>query len=110
MLRISQLPREERLLLLKFVCSFAWADFEVGPGERAFVTKLIQRARLHADEAHLVRGWLESPPDSDEIDPTHIPHEHRQLFVDAVREVLRADHDITPEEREMLGVFEELVR
>jgi hypothetical protein len=33
------LSRDERLLLLRFVCAFAWTDLEVTPRERAFVER-----------------------------------------------------------------------
>ena len=39
----SDLEGEDRLRLLRFVCSFAWADLEVDEAERGFVYKLIDQ-------------------------------------------------------------------
>lgn len=110
MLRIANLPHQERLLLLKFVCSFAWADLEVGPRERAFVARLFEQAELPAADAAEVRRWLEDPPSPDEVDPARIPRAHRKLFLEAARGVLGADRDLTEEERDMLRTFEDLLR
>ena len=42
---LSNLDREERLRLMKFVCSFAWADLEVADQERSFVHKMMKTIR-----------------------------------------------------------------
>ena len=34
---MQSLSREDRLSLMRFVCSFAWADFEVQDQERTFI-------------------------------------------------------------------------
>jgi uncharacterized tellurite resistance protein B-like protein len=108
--RLDSLSTAERLQLLRFVASFAWADLEVVPEERAFVRRLVKRLRLSPEEMRQVDGWLETPPDPDDIDPTTIPHAHRALFLDAVRDVIAADGKTAPEERENLGLLEQLTR
>jgi uncharacterized tellurite resistance protein B-like protein len=50
---LDQLDREDRLRLMRFVCSFAWADLEVQPEERAFVRRLIARLDLAEDRAQI---------------------------------------------------------
>jgi uncharacterized tellurite resistance protein B-like protein len=102
------LPREDRLRLMKFVCSFAWADLEVQSQERDFVAKMIERLELQ-DDRKLVEGWLKHPPPPEEVDPTDVPHEHRQLFLDAVRALVAADDRIDPKEAEALALFEQLM-
>ena len=42
----TTLPREDRLRLMKFVCSFAWADLEIHVKEREFVGKMISPQNL----------------------------------------------------------------
>ena len=37
---LEGLDARQRLQLIKFVCSFAWADLEVRPEERSFVARL----------------------------------------------------------------------
>ena len=46
---LSQLDLEERLRLMKFVCSFAWADLEIQDEERTMVGKMILSPLLGDD-------------------------------------------------------------
>jgi uncharacterized tellurite resistance protein B-like protein len=103
------LDRSQRLQLMQFVCSFAWADLEVRDAERAFVARMIERLELDDDERAQVRRWLERPPSPDEIDPTSIPREHQKAFVDAIEGVIASDGEVAPEERENLAVLRELL-
>ena len=102
------LDRDERLRLFKFVCSFAWTDLQVTDGERQVVRRMA--SQLHLDEAgrELVAGWLEVPPQPDEVDPLDIPIAHRRLFVKRAREMVAAD-GVTHSEADSLAVFEELL-
>jgi uncharacterized membrane protein YebE (DUF533 family) len=106
---LHKLSREERLRLMKFICSFAWADLEVQPEERAFVQRMVRRLQLDEQDQKLVDGWLELPPRAAEVDPTEVPPEHRQLFLEAVRGVIAADKFVDPEELENLALFEQLL-
>ncbi len=104
----SSLPREDRLRLMKFVCSFAWADLQIQSEEREFVGKMITRLGLEEDRK-LIEGWLRHPPRPEEVDPTEVPHEHRALFLDAVRQLVKADNRVDPKEAETLALFEQLL-
>jgi hypothetical protein len=53
---------------------------------------------------------LKLPPNEDDVDPTAIPHEHRLLFLAAVREMSGAGGDVSPEEKETLELLEQLTR
>ena len=106
---LEQLDRRDRMRLMKFVCSFAWADLEVRDEERAYVKGLIERLALDAGEQERVEKWLEVPPTLESIDPTLVPNEHRQLFVDEIKGVIISDGEISPEEFENLKIFEALV-
>ena len=64
---IADLDREDRLRLMKFVCSFAWADLEVRDEERSFVHRMMKRLELDAEEQKLVEEWLEVPPRAEEL-------------------------------------------
>lgn len=94
---------------MKFVCSFAWADLEVHPKERAFLSRMMERLDLDADERQRVKGWLEMPPAPDSVDPTSIPREHREIFIEAVEGVVAADGELAVEERESLALLRELL-
>jgi uncharacterized tellurite resistance protein B-like protein len=106
----NALSRSERLQLLRFVTSFAWADLEVTPAERAFIHRLVSRLHLDPEESRQVEGWMKVPPPPDDIDPTTVPHEHRLLLLTVVREMMEADGEVSEEERETLALLEQLTR
>jgi hypothetical protein len=105
----KRLGREDRLRLMKFLCSFAWADLRVHEKEKSFIRKLVKKLSLDADEAAAVEGWFKVPPRPDEVDPQDIPAEHKQVFLDAVRAVIIADGEVHPDERINLALLEELL-
>jgi uncharacterized tellurite resistance protein B-like protein len=106
---LESLDRSERLQLMKFVCSFAWADLEIRPEEREFVAGLIRRLDMDDAEAQQVQGWLKLPPGPEAIDPTEIPMEHRRLFIDEILGVIESDGDVAEEERENLDLLKMLL-
>jgi len=106
---LNELGREERLQLMKFVCTFAWADLKVQQAERRFIFELVQKLGLDSDEIAQVERWLSVPPPSDEVDPTEIPEAHRRLFLDVVDQLARADGRIYQRERETIALLRDLV-
>lgn len=108
--RITDLDTESRLRLVRFVCSFAWADLEVHATERALVSKLLDQFELDEDEKAQAERWLKLPPPPEDVDPTDIPLEHRQLFLNTILQVVGADGVVDPNEMETLSVFEKLLR
>jgi hypothetical protein len=107
---LKELTREERLLLMRFVCSFAWVDLEVKPQERELVARLIRRLQLDDEERQQVFQWLESPPAPGSADPKLVPREHRMRFLRAVESTVAVDGEVTPEERNGLLLFAKLIR
>jgi len=93
------LSREDRLLLLKFVCAFAWTDLTVTDSERAFVHRLVKKLELAADDAAQVEAWLHVAPSPSELDPKAVPVEHRRTFVDTLRALIYIDGHVDLEER-----------
>ena len=106
---LEGLDKNERLQLMKFVCSFAWADLEIRPEEREFIAGLIQRLKMPADEARQVDAWLKLPPDPESVDPTEIPAAHRLLFIQEIEGVIESDGEIAVEERENLDLLKVLL-
>jgi hypothetical protein len=106
----NALTRRERLHLMKFACSAAWADLEVNRSEKSCILSLALRLGLSEAETEQVRGWLEAPPPPEEVDPAEIPREHRRLFLDAIEHVVAADRVIDGPERESLRLLRELLR
>jgi uncharacterized tellurite resistance protein B-like protein len=107
---LKALSRAERLQLLRFVTSFAWADLSVSSAEQDFIHRLVARLHLEKEEARQVEGWIKVPPPPDDVDPTSVPHEHRQIFLQTVREMMQANGDVSEEERESLALLEQLTR
>lgn len=108
--KLTKLSRQERLQLMRFVCSFAWADLQIRDRERKFVRKMIGRLGLDEADAKLVQSWLEVPPEVDALDPMKIPRAHREIFLESAREMISADGEIDPEEEESLRLLEQLTR
>jgi len=107
---LDQLDREDRLQLMRFVCSFAWADLEVTDREREFIVKMVDRLGLDDDERDQVDQWLEVPPHPDELDPEDVPREHRELFLDAARAMILSDGEVDEVEAENLIILDQLLR
>ena len=106
---LDELSREDRLRLVKFVCSFAWADLEVQDEERNFVHGLLGKLELEDEDTALVNEWLKVPPPPEEVDPANIPRQHRELFLKTMRELIAADDHIDPDESENLKLLEQLL-
>jgi uncharacterized tellurite resistance protein B-like protein len=106
---LKTLTKRERLLLLEFVCAFAWADLEVSSEERDYITRLMRGMELEADEVKRVEQWLKLPPRAEEIDPNRVPRAHKELFVEYARRMIEADGHIDPAERENFRLFKALV-
>lgn len=107
---ISELDTESRLRLIRFVCSFAWADLEVADAERSLVMRMLEQFGLDEEERESAERWLKIPPYPEDVDPTDIPVEHRQLFLNTILELVGADGRVDPKEMETLSVFEKLLR
>jgi len=106
---METLSKDDRLLLLKFVCAFAWADLEVQNQERKFVHRLVKQLKLDSDEAQQVEGWLANPPAPEEVDPATVPRRHRKLFLDTAKKLIESDGNIDPNEAEIFELLEQLL-
>jgi uncharacterized tellurite resistance protein B-like protein len=107
---MQKLSAKDKLRLMKFVCSFIWADLEVKESEKKFVTRLSKKLELSDDDIAQVKKWMKVPPRPEEVDPTQIPKEHRQMFLDTIRDVITADGEVAKDEWENLALFEQLMR
>jgi uncharacterized tellurite resistance protein B-like protein len=102
--------QEERLQLVRFVCSFAWADLEIRDAERAYIQDLIRRLDFDEDEAEEVEALLSHPPNPDDVDPADVPLHHREIFLQHVLEVSRSDGELAEVEREAYELLSKLLR
>jgi uncharacterized tellurite resistance protein B-like protein len=101
----ESLSRDDRMLLVRFLCAFAWTDLEVTDKERGFVKRLVAKLGLEGEDAEEAEEWLHVAPAPGTVDPSKVPAEHRRTFVEAVRAMIYADGKVDPEEREQ---FEKL--
>ncbi len=106
---MNKLTKEETLLLLKFLCSFAWTNQEITDNERRFMGKIIRKLGLNNEETAQVYSWLEVPPSQEEVDPSKIPMSYRELFLNTVKDLLKADGPIDTQESEALALFEQIL-
>src|SRR5687768_2147209 len=107
---LNTITKDDRMRLMRFVCTFAWADLEVQEAEREFIGRMILALQLDPDEAGRVMEWMEVPPSVDLVDPEDVPKHHKQLFLDAVQAVVERDGTILPSERESLDVLRQILR
>lgn len=96
----EQLSRDDRMLLMRFVCAFAWTDLAVKDGERKFVARLMDRMQLSAEDRAEVQGYLHVAPPPEATNPKLVPARHRRTFIDAVRALIYADGEVDAEERD----------
>ena len=106
---MDELNRADQLRLLKFICSFAWADLEVRPEERSFVENIVVRLGLNDEERAKVEEWLTAPPSPDAIDPNTIPPGQREIFLNSIEGVILSDGEIAPEERDNFALLKDLL-
>ena len=107
---LDKLSREDRLRLMRFICSFAWADLEIQPEEHRFVALMVERLGLDEEERGMVAEWLSVPPAADDVDPADIPLAHRELFLDAAKVMILSDGTVEESEAENLVLLEQLLR
>lgn len=107
---LGDLDKEDRLRLMRFVCSFVWADLHVHEKERRLVRSLVGKLKLSPAESKQVEGWLKVPPRPEEVDPGQVPLPHREIFLQAARDVFTADGEVHEEEKMTFSLLDELLR
>ncbi|MEM1178652.1 MAG: TerB family tellurite resistance protein [Acidobacteriota bacterium] len=106
---LASMDRDDRLQLMRFVCTFAWADLETQRDELTLIRKLMKALELE-DARGQIEAWLDRPPAPEDVDPASVPRADRELLLDLARAVFDADGEVTPEEREQFRLLEKLLR
>ena len=104
-MNLDQLSEAERVELMRFLCSFAWADGEVQAPERELLERVLGGLKLGAQARAEVTAWLFSPPDMTGFDFAAIPAEKRQLFLDQAFAIASAHGGLAAEELRHLEMF-----
>ena len=90
---------EDRLLLLKFLCAFAWTDLRVKDRERAFIERVMNKLPLSDEDRDQVHDWLLVAPAPSTVAASAVPTQHRQAFIEAIRALIYSDGSVDDEER-----------
>ncbi|NUN15643.1 MAG: TerB family tellurite resistance protein [Myxococcales bacterium] len=106
-MRHDELSPNAKLQLIQLACIAAWSDTTVSPEERRVVLDLCHDLSNTSSCPAEVQQWLDGPPPY--LDPQEIPHAHRQVFLDTMREVIAADGRVLADESETLRILEELL-
>jgi len=101
---------------LKVLACVAWADEEVTNAELNFIKQFVRRFDLSGDEWTQVEVYLTEKVDAEEmrqvtrrfISRVHRSRE-RQMLLDAVENLLKADENLTDTEQEWLRDLREVV-
>jgi uncharacterized tellurite resistance protein B-like protein len=104
---LDGLSSSDRLLLLKFLCAFAWTDLDVSDKERLFVRRVLGHAKLGGEDEAQVEQWLAVAPSPGSVDAKNVPLQHRKVFLDAIRGLVYADGSVDPDERASLDRLRE---
>ena len=96
---LAELNPAERLLLLRYLCAFAWTDLVVTDAERRFVRRMVKHAELGQAEAAQVEEWLDVAPSPASVDIRQVPRDKRRVFIEAARALMYADGEVEAEER-----------
>lgn len=106
---MEMLTIKDRMLLIRFVCAFAWSDLELHPKERERVFSLMERLELSDEQQLEVIRWLQSPPAPEEVDPHAIPKDKRDLFLQECHAMIEADGELQADERESMVVLRRIL-
>ena len=100
--------RSRAIALIKFTPEFTVCELAISV--MILVERLIRRLKLDEAEKQEVLQWLESPPPLESVDPDLVPREHRMKFLAAIESIITVDGEVSPEERESLIVFAQLIQ
>ncbi len=106
----TDLSSDERLILMRFLCAFAWADGEVQGQERAVIMSLLEHMQFSTDQRREVIGLLDQAPVDEEIDLTSVSEKHRIMFRDLAYAVVSADGRVHPGEKRLLALVNKFVQ
>ena len=107
-MNVKELDANARRGLMKLAVHAAWSDLTVVPQEREVVLGLAKRLELGDDDVAEVKGWLKGPPP--EIDPYHLPLEHKEVLCAVLLDVVEADGELAPEECETPRLVREFLQ
>ena len=101
----DELTESERIELMRFLCSFAWADGEVQPQEKIVLEQVLGGLNMSPEARAEVEPWLTTPPDVEGRELETIDDAKRAAFIDFAYEVAAADGQIAADELKHMKMF-----
>jgi uncharacterized tellurite resistance protein B-like protein len=105
----QQLSQAQRQRVLKFGVSSAWADLSLDSREVAVLFDIADELALDDEGRTRFLSWLSEPPPPEEVDPTKVMQEERELCISVASRVIAADGRKTEEEEAFLALLTELL-
>ena len=93
---------DRKMMLFRFLCAFAWADFVIQTEEVEMIERLMISLNLSEENRQHVREWLVSPPRAEEVDPYLIPLDQQSVLLEAAQAIVLSDGELHPREAELL--------
>ena len=104
-----ELPTEEKLSVMRFICAFAWADLEIQIAERKLIQQIMSALDLDEEHHPTVMHWLDRPPRAEDVDPFTIPDSLKDIILDAATGVILADGELQDSEVDLLELFQNIL-
>jgi uncharacterized membrane protein YebE (DUF533 family) len=101
----DELTEAEQIELMRFLCSFAWADGEVHDTERTVLEQVLGGLTLSPEARADAQAWLSEPPDMEGFDFGAISPEKRSAFIDQAFAVAAAHDGLGAQEIRHLKMF-----
>ncbi len=101
----DELTESDRTELMRFLCSFAWADGEVQPQEKTMLERVLGGLNMSPEARAKVEPWLTAPPDVEGRELKAIDDAKREAFIDFAYEVAAADGEIAADELKHMKMF-----
>jgi hypothetical protein len=103
---IENCTSEEKLQIMRFICTFAWADLKVVQAERQFIMRFCDTLVLNDDERKEVESWLKHPQHPDDIDPFSLPKHLHEYVLSAAQAISIVDGEFDDKESELLEILQ----
>ncbi|MEL6181277.1 MAG: hypothetical protein AAFS10_20130 [Myxococcota bacterium] len=98
------------LQVCKFLCGVAWADADITPEEKRYITNLAELLSLREDQMLLVRGWFHHPPDPHDITPSRLTYQDRQNLLQQALILVSEDGQFCADEERLITVLARSLR
>ena len=100
---------EEKMQIMRFICTFAWADLKVVPSEKLMIERFCNTLQLDENQRKEVNSWTKRPIHPEDIDPFSIPDHLKKYILSAAKAISIVDGDFDEKEAELLELLQNLL-